>query len=395
MNVLVVDDIAGNRKLLRAMLEAEGFAVNEATDGIAALAVLRAGGFDAIISDILMPRMDGYSLAREIRRDPQLRDLPLIAYTSTYLSPGDEQLALRSGADRYLRKPAPAAVLLSTLAELLNSEVVRPPASPPPDDPLVMQEYNAVLVRKLEDKSLELEEKNDELRLVNEQLRALTARNEMIREYERTTIARQIHDVLAQDLTSLKIDLVWIAKRVGQPIDEPARDAIAGRIGDAITQADAAISTVQRIATDLRPVILDSLGLPAAVEWQVEDFGRRTGLICQARSLQNESTLTRDCATAVFRILQESLTNIARHAQATKVDVRWIEDPDIATLIVTDNGRGITPDEIASFRSIGLLGMRERAQAFGGTVEITGTPGGGTTVQVKITLDPENAGVPS
>src|SRR5688572_29953435 len=148
MNVLVVDDIASNRKLLRVMLEAEGFKVSEATDGIAALAALRGEKFDAIISDIFMPRMDGYRLCREIRRDPQLRNLPFIAYTSTYLSPGDEQLAFRSGADRYLRKPASAQVLLRSLAELLQPGGAIRQTSLAPDDPSVMQEYNAVLVRK-------------------------------------------------------------------------------------------------------------------------------------------------------------------------------------------------------------------------------------------------------
>lgn len=395
MKVLVVDDIASNLKLLRATLEAEGVTVGEATDGVAALDVLKSESFDAVISDILMPRMDGYRLCREIRRNPRLRDLPIIAYTSTYFSTGDEQLALRSGADRFLRKPAPIGVIFGTLVELLEPGAARPPISLPPDDPLVMQEYNAVLVRKLEVKSLELEERNEELRLANEQLRALTARNETIREHERMTIAREIHDVLAQDLTSLKIDLVWLVKRIAKPIDELARNALTARMRDAVVQADAAITTVQRIATELRPVILDSLGLGAAIEWQAEDFGRRTGLHCRTRSPQGDSTLHRDCATAVFRILQESLTNIARHAHATGIEVEFVEDPDLATLVVRDNGRGITNAQIVDARSIGLVGMRERAQAFGGSVEFTGAPGGGTTVRLRIPLDQETADIPS
>jgi signal transduction histidine kinase len=380
MNVLLVDDIASNRKLLRVTLEAEGVSVGEAADGVAALAVLQNEQFDAVICDILMPRMDGYRLCREIRRDPRLRDLPVIAYTSTYVSPRDEQLALHSGADRYLHKPVAVEVLLGTLTELLQPGAARRTESSPPDDPLVMHEYNSVLVRKLEQKSRELEERN-------EQLRALTARNETIREHERMTIAREIHDVLAQDLTRLKIDLIWVAKRAAKPIDDQTRVAMAARIGDAVAQTDTAITTVQRIATELRPIILDSLGLPAAVEWQVEDFARRTGLTSRTRAPQGESRLGRECATAVFRILQESLTNIARYARATEIDVQFVEDPDDATLTVADNGCGITAAQIADARSIGLLGMRERAQAFGGTVEFTGVPGAGTTVRVRIPLE--------
>ena len=390
MKVLVVDDIESNRKLLRATLEAKGLTIGEAADGVAALAALGNHAFDAVISDILMPRMDGYSLCREIRRDPRFCHLPVIAYTSTYVSEGDEQLALRSGADRYLRKPAPVETLLLTLQEILQPGAARGIGSSLSQDPFVMHEYNSALVRKLEEKSRELGTRNEELRLVNEQLRALTARNETIREHERMTIAREIHDVLAQDLTRLKIDLIWVAKRAANPIDDQTRRAVAERIDDAVAQTDTAITTVQRIATELRPIILDSLGLPAAVEWQVEDFARRTGLTARTRAPQEESILSRECATAVFRILQESLTNIARYARATVIEVQFAEDSVDATLTVTDNGCGITAEQIANPRSIGLLGMRERAQAFGGTVTFTGVPGGGTTVRVRIPLEPRN-----
>ncbi|MEO5961309.1 MAG: PAS domain-containing sensor histidine kinase, partial [Opitutaceae bacterium] len=224
----------------------------------------------------------------------------------------------------------------------------------------------------------------EKLRAANELLRTLAQRRETIREQERTNIAREIHDILAQELTRLKIDLVWLAKRLGRPVDESIRPDLVARIADAAAQADTAISTVQRIATELRPVILDSLGLPAAVEWQAEDFGRRTGCTCTATAPQGESTLTRERATAVFRILQESLTNIARHARATVVDVHLVEADGTVTLTVRDNGRGISEAEIADPRSIGLIGMRERVDAFGGTIEFRGEPGQGTTVTARI-----------
>ncbi len=379
MKVLVVDDIASNRKRLRVSLEAEGVTIGEAADGVAALVALENEKFDAVICDMVILRMDDYRVCREIRHDPRLRNLPVIAYTSTYVSSGDEQLALRSGADRFLSKFSPAEVVLRTLAELHPLGTARRSNSSPFDDPLVMHEFNSVLVRKLEDKSRELEERN-------EQLRALTARNETIREQERMTIAREIHDVLAQELTRLKIDLTWVAKRVAKPIDDQTRCAMAARIGDAVVQTDTAITTVQRIATELRPIILDSLGLSAAVEWQVEDFARRTGLTYRTREPKAESTLGRECATAVFRILQESLTNIARYARATTIDVQYVENSDDATLTIADNGCGITAAQIGNARSIGLLGMRERAQAFGGTVKFTGVAGAGTTVRVRIPL---------
>ena len=233
-----------------------------------------------------------------------------------------------------------------------------------------------------------------EIRLASEQLRALALRLENIREQERTRIAREIHDVLAQELTRLKIDLVWLARRVTKPIEESTRTAMGLRIKDALAQADVAITTVQRIATELRPVILDSLGLPAAVEWQAEDFSRRTGIACHATTSGGDFPLDRERATALFRILQESLTNIARHAQATLIDIQLAEGDGYVALTVRDNGRGIAAEQLADPFSIGLTGMRERAQAFGGTVEIAPAGAGGTVVAVRLPLDP-TAGAPA
>ncbi|MBL9202282.1 MAG: PAS domain S-box protein [Opitutaceae bacterium] len=217
-------------------------------------------------------------------------------------------------------------------------------------------------------------------------MRELALRLERVREQERTAIAREIHDVLAQELTRLKIDLVWLAKRVRQPIDDPVRSEMTARVGEAIAQADVAISTVQRIATELRPVILDSLGLPAAVEWQVEDFARRSGLECRARVPRGGTALGREGATAIFRILQESLTNVVRHANAAECEVELAETAEATVLTIRDDGIGIKPEQIGDPRAIGLIGMRERVHALGGAVEFSGSPGRGTTVTVRLPL---------
>jgi PAS domain S-box-containing protein len=230
------------------------------------------------------------------------------------------------------------------------------------------------------------------LRQVSKQMRALALRLEHIREQERTRIAREIHDVLAQELTRLKIDLVWLGRRTGKPIDEATRALMGTRITEALAQADVAISTVQRIATELRPVILDSLGLSAAVEWQAEDFARRTGIACHARTPGAALTLDRERATALFRILQESLTNVARHAHASHVDIQLASGAGYVALTVRDDGRGIAVVELADPFAIGLAGMRERAQAFGGTVEIAPAGAGGTVVAVRLPLDSTSGG---
>lgn len=511
MHLLIVDDHPTNRKLLRAQLETEGHAVTEAADGMEALAALDRGPVDAVISDILMPRMDGYRLCYELRRRESGATLPFLFYTATYTNEADARLARDLGADDFLRKPAPSSTLLQALAAAVRQPGPRP--SPPGEATKdVLKEYSERLVAKLEAKNLELtatnaalaasearfasafrnspvalllarldggaivdvnaawsqltgipraealgrtsvelgyvdaatrarladllarhgrfdaevvavrprdggqrtvlgwceiipdagdplavatmldmterEEAARSLRIANDQLRALAARVVAVRDQERTAIAREIHDVLAQELTRLKIDLVGIEKWLGRPLDEEKRAALAARVADAKVQADTAISVVQRIATELRPVILDALGLPAAVEWQAEDFARRTGLACQARVPEDTPAVDRERGTALFRILQESLTNVARHAHATRVAVELTEEAEAIVLTVEDDGAGVTLEQLADPHSIGLVGMRERAVAFGGTLEISRRVGGGTRVCVRLPLEP-------
>ncbi|HLX65091.1 MAG TPA: PAS domain-containing sensor histidine kinase [Planctomycetota bacterium] len=232
----------------------------------------------------------------------------------------------------------------------------------------------------------ERKQSEQNLRQSEKQMRALAARLQSIREEERTQIAREIHDVLAQELTLLKFDIVWSSRRLAQAVDETTRAALAGKLHGISSRTNSVISTVQKIATDLRPVVLDSLGLFAAVEWQAEDFVKRTGIACRALVPAAEPLVGHDQATAVFRILQESLTNVIRHAQATEADVELAVKDGQLTLTVCDNGCGITPEKLSDMHSIGLAGMRERALVFGGRVEITGAPGAGTTVMVRMPL---------
>ncbi len=249
----------------------------------------------------------------------------------------------------------------------------------------LLEEAAADIAFALEHLDEEEQRRNAErsLRESESRLRSLAMRLENIREQERTAIAREIHDVLAQELTRLKIDLVWMAKRAAKLTAADAA-GLAERIADATRQTDTAITTVQRIATELRPVILDSLGLAAAIEWQVEDFGRRTGTRGHASVPREELKIAREPATALFRILQEGLTNVARHAAATEVHVELVCTEYAFRLTIQDDGRGVRREEIEDPRSIGLVGMRERAQAFGGGFCIRALPTRGTLVEVFI-----------
>jgi signal transduction histidine kinase len=202
----------------------------------------------------------------------------------------------------------------------------------------------------------------------------------LIREEERTMIAREIHDELGQALTGLKIDLAWLKKRVED------RPELAEEIQSIVERVDGTMDAVRRIATELRPSILDHLGLVAAIEWQAQEFERRTGVKTSVRASRPEIAIDEVRATAVFRMLQETLTNVARHAGAARVDITLTVGAVDLSLDVRDDGRGITPAEIAASRSLGLVGLRERAIACGGMLAITGTPGRGTHVAVRVPL---------
>ena len=235
---------------------------------------------------------------------------------------------------------------------------------------------NASLEREITDRL----SKEDEFHRSTEQLRELSARLQSVREEERTHLARAIHDELGQALTGLKMDVAWLQKHLDQ--QQPALLEKTQAMSDLI---DTTVQTVRRISTELRPGILD-LSLVATIEWQLQEFQNRSGIQGKLVSAPEETTLDADGATTVFRIFQEILTNVVRHAGATRVEVILEETALFLTLQVQDNGRGITESEIHSPKSIGLLGMQERARLRAGEVHFQGTPSQGTTVTVRLPL---------
>jgi PAS domain S-box-containing protein len=212
-----------------------------------------------------------------------------------------------------------------------------------------------------------------------QQLHDLAAHIEEVREDERTGIARELHDRLAQALTALKLDLAGmkgLADR-GEAIPPGKLVEMSGLIDD--TAAD-----VRRISSELRPGMLDDLGLVAAMEWQLSQFGERSGLKCRLDSRTDDLELGRSRSTALFRIFQELLTNVARHAGASGVQVSFEFHDGRYILTLADDGRGITEEEMTATDSLGLIGMRERVRPFGGQIEIRGIPNGGTIARVYV-----------
>jgi len=225
----------------------------------------------------------------------------------------------------------------------------------------------------------EMKRAEQDLRASSEQLRNLAAHLLSVREEERARISREVHDELGQSLTAVKLDLAWLAGRL------PRRNGpMLKRIRSTRQLADGIIRSIRRISTELRPAVLD-LGLAEAVEWQVQEFQARSGIQCKLRLLTRE-VVASNASTAMFRIFQEILTNVARHAKATRAEVVLQKQRDRLVLLIRDNGRGFDQADRSLSKSLGLLGMRERAAILGGRVNISSAPGKGTTVTAWIPL---------
>ncbi|MBN1152524.1 MAG: GAF domain-containing protein [Dehalococcoidia bacterium] len=222
----------------------------------------------------------------------------------------------------------------------------------------------------------------DDLRRSREQLRELAIHQESVREDERAGIARELHDELGQLLTALRIDLTWLKSHI--PDTTPQQSHL--RLTEMISLTDTAVSAVQRMSSQLSPGILDDLGLVAALEWLARDFQQRSGIRCPT-DVDSTLDVSGHRATVLFRICQESLTNVVRHSGASEVTVSLSRRDSEIVLVVSDNGRGITPEQMEDPRSYGVMGMRERARALGGRVVIHGVPGEGTSVEAALPLD--------
>ena len=226
----------------------------------------------------------------------------------------------------------------------------------------------------------------EQLRASSEQLRALSISLNSAREEEGMRIARELHDELGSALTSLKWDMEGIDKLCAEAANPTGARKLREKIETLTGLIDATLDTVKRISSELRPGILDDLGLVAAIEWQAQQFQSRSGILTQFDSLIETNGFSREYATAIFRIFKEALTNILRHAQATRVNVILEEEEGEFVLEVNDNGRGITEAETTAPGSLGLIGMRERAHLVGGRIEISGVAGRGTVLTLRVPI---------
>jgi signal transduction histidine kinase len=275
MKVLIVDDLAPSRKLLRINLQAEGIETIEAADGLQALSLMEKETPDAIISDILMPQMDGYRLCQEVRKHDKFGHSPFIFYTSTYTSPSDEQLALDCGGDRYIKKPAPIGTILDSLRELSKTESPRPRTPTQPEVVLVMREYNEALVRKLEDRNLELEKAREELahayegleRRVEERTADLLEANQELEAFSHS-LAHDMRSPIMAVETFVEILLEDCAGKIG----ETSLDQIR-YIGRAVNRINELTNDLLRLARASRAdMLLGAVDLSAMVDALAQDL---------------------------------------------------------------------------------------------------------------------------
>jgi len=234
----------------------------------------------------------------------------------------------------------------------------------------------------------------EQLKSSHERMRELAAHIEGVREEERTRIAREIHDELGQALTGIKIDLAWMNKKLQIHDRATQTDLLLKRITAMKDTIDTTVQVVRKISAELRPGILDGFGLPAAIEWQASEFQDRTGIQCQLSAIPEDLDLEERPSSAIFRIFQELLTNIVRHANASRVSISLRKRRGMLILEVQDNGRGISENEKFKANSFGLLGVRERVALLGGKSSIKGVQGQGTTVTIRIPL-PGRSGAPN
>ena len=357
--ILIVDDDPANQKALQAVLANTGAHLVTAGSGEEALRQVLDQDFAAILMDVRMPGIDGFTTASMIRERKRSRYTPIIFLTADHEDVANMFRSYRAGAVDFIAKPVIPEVLRSKIAIFVGiNDMTRM--------------LNAELAERAATES--------RLRASEEQLRALAMRLESIREEERIRIAREVHDDLGQALTGLKFDLASFAKHFAE--DSPTvRQEKQNGLGAAI---DRIINSVRRISSGLRPEVLDEIGLSAAIEWQAREFQRRTGIRCTVEISPSISDPDKERSTALFRIYQELLTNVARHANATRVNAKLVDEEVALALTVEDNGRGITNKELESPRSLGFLGLRERVLAFSGTIDVSGEEGRGTRVSVTI-----------
>lgn len=352
-NILIVDDIKDNLFLIKVILNNLDVNFILAESGLEALSKIKDMEIALALLDIHMPKMNGIELAEKIQNDNSREKIPIIFLTAYFLKDEIElEKYYESGAVDFIQKPFRKNILISKVKVFLE---------------LFRQK------QQIREQKLKIENTANELENSLEQLHQLTKYIEKVREEERLAISRELHDDLGQALTAIKIDLGIIRQSVPDKEVEKRIIKTAALVSDAI-------KTVQKITFQLRPKIIDDLGLEAGIEWYTKEFSERNGIEI-ILDIDSDIVIHSDVSLVVFRIMQESLTNVSRHAKATQIDIQLSKDKNYIILLITDNGIGISESQLKSKTSFGIIGMKERADYIGGTLDVY-NHGSGTSTKL-------------
>jgi signal transduction histidine kinase len=384
--VLLVNDDSASLLALTSLLtcatsDENDYEVVVARSGQEALRQVLNHDFAVILLDVSMPGMDGFETAEAIHSHPRSASVPIIFVTAHYADEINKLKGYQKGAVDYLFTPIIPKILQSKVAVFVELAKKN----------LQLQHQTEQLAKLngelQEQRRQDLEHINERklaeeaLRQSREELRQLAMYQERIKEDERKRIAREIHDELGQNLLALRIDVSLLHTRTGS-----THPILNRKVHAVLDHIDSTMKAMRSIINNLRPTVLD-LGLNAAMEWQVKEFQRRTGILCELAMPVEELILDDERATALFRILQESLNNILRHAKATCAQIELINDDGRLYMKVADNGVGMFPSCRRKANSFGLVGIKERVSSLGGELLIENGPDKGTTLMVSIPME--------
>jgi signal transduction histidine kinase len=382
-HILVIDDEPAGRELLVTLLAYYGHRMSSACDGAEGFALAIAERPDLIITDILMPKLDGYALAARVRADPALAHSQIIFYSAIDLGTEIRQLAANAGVTQILTKPAEPETVVEVVHAALASSP--PPMLTAPNtelDHAYLRQLTSTLHQHVEALKAEIQARKQAelaLRATSQQLQDLSLRLVAIQEAERRHLARELHDEIGQMLTGLNLLL-----ETGSGFSDTA---LVKRLREAQSIVTDLTTRVRTLSLDLRPSMLDDLGLLPTLLWYIERYTAQTGVQIVFKHRGLDHPLSSMIAIAVYRVVQEALTNIARYAQVTEAVVAvWTKGSQIVVSI-EDQGHGFDLEAaLASRHSSGLAGMRERVTLLGGRIMVDTAPGQGARILVELPL---------
>lgn len=364
--ILVADDNTDSLRLITGLLMEQGYQVRATDNPLLALEAALTHPPDLILLDVRMPKMNGFELCQRLKDDGRTADVPIL-FISASIDVADQVKGFHLGAQDYICKPIQREEVLARVRTHLE-----------------LRRVKCDLEKLVEQRTAELKRREGALIKSQSLLRDLSSHMEQVKEEEMARISREIHDELGGTLTAIKLDMAWLNKRYQEGRAEEF-DSMAEKVKAMSGMLDGLIGSTRRIVADLRPTLLDDLGLWAAIEWQVGEFAKRTAIEAQVQNECEERIFPRQNAIAIYRIVQEALTNVARHANASHVVVGCKVSEDQLRLYIQDDGVGfdrVLVEEKA--RSFGIRGMRERAASVGGELLVESHPDSGTRVEITL-----------